>query len=164
MEISKTADSVKIKLKKMTIVIDPTKKAEAEVVIATNGNPPKEYFDEYPLVIEGPGEYEKNGVYIRGQKTGDFTSYEIMDGGGKMHFTTTESLEKLKDESDVEVVLIRATGKVDESIFSAFSSSVLVLYNAGAEVVLDSETIKKMNKVNLKNREEFRGTVIMLDA
>ena len=164
MELTKHGDnSIKIKLKKLTIVTDPEKKTEAEAAIVTVGVPPKTLYEEYPLVIEGPGEYEKNGVYIKGEKVGDGVTYEIIDGA-KIHLAPSSSLEKFKEEDDIDVLIVKTMSVVDESIFSSFSSSIVVLYGPSEHITIKSESIKKLNKVNLKNKDELIGSVIVLES
>ena len=165
MEISKNSDkSVKIKLKKITIVTDPEKKIEADIAIITDSIGTNSVYDDYQLVIEGPGKYEKNGIYIRGEKVGNSVTYEILDGATKIHFAPSNSLEKFKEEDDINVLIIKAVGKIDESIFASFSSSIMTIFGPEELLQLSSESVRRVSKVNLKSREEYAGNVLILSA
>ena len=164
MDLSKLSDtSLKIKLKKLTIVTDPEKKADAEVAIVTAGVPDKTLYDEYPLVIEGPGEYEKNGIYIKGERVGEGISYTIIDGTSQIHFAQSTALEKFKEE-DIEVLIIKAVAKVDEGMLSSFSGSIVVVFGNPEFIQISPEVVKHTNKITPKTREEFAGSIVILDA
>lgn len=164
MDLTKLSDlSLKIKLKKLTIVTDPEKKADAEVAIVTAGVPDKTMYDEYALVIEGPGEYEKNGIYIKGEKVGEGIAYTIIDGTSKIHFAESTALEKFKEE-DIEVLIVKAVAKVDESTLSSFSGSIVAVYGNPEFIQISPEVAKHTNKITSKTREEFAGSIVILDA
>lgn len=164
MDLSKLSDSsLKIKLKKLTIVTDPDKKVEAEVAIVTSGIPEKTLYDEYALVIEGPGEYEKNGIYIRGERAGEGIAYTIMDGTSQIHFAESSALEKFKEE-DIEVLIVKAVGEVNEASFSSFSGSLIVVYGNAEFLKINPELVKKTSKLSLKNKDEFAGSIVILEA
>lgn len=137
MEITHIGHSCfKIKGKDLTIVIDPydpeqvgykLPKLEADIVLITHRHRDHNYLDgvkNYKMVIDTPGEYEVNGVYVQGietyhdEKQGkergenimywiDMENVDILHMGDLGHDLSEESLEKIPD---VEVLLIPVGG------------------------------------------------------
>lgn len=132
----------KIKGKSATLIIDPfspeftglklPKDMTADVVLATHPHEDHHFVEavpDTPLVIDGPGEYEKNGVSIVGIKTfhdkvngaerGVNTIYHIlMDGinlihlGDLGHILTEGQLSQI-DQADVVMIPVGGGPTID---------------------------------------------------
>lgn len=137
MEITYIAHSCfKIKGKDLTLIIDPYDpnstgqkfvKVSADVVLLSHFHDDHSYVDgigDYELLIDSPGQYEKNGVFINGYKTyhdnkqgeerGKNTVYvieiddiTIMHLGDLGHELSKETIEKIPD---IDVLLIPVGG------------------------------------------------------
>jgi len=128
----------KIKGKTATVVIDPfdpeftglklPKDLEAEVVLVTHNHKDHNFTESVkgnPLVISGPGEYEKAGVTVEGIKTyhdktsgserGINTVYHLIIDGinivhvGDLGHKLTEEQSSLIDQTDVLMVPVGGT-------------------------------------------------------
>lgn len=161
MEISKSGEnSIKIKTKTVTIVTDPKDETPAEVIIFTTPN--FSYTPAFPtkLVITGAGEYEVGGVAIKGEQHGQETLFKIYDQSKIMLLPSTLAV-KTKGEDDFDALIMKINQKVDKNLLSVSGSDTLVLYGNEGEIPEGSE-VKKMNKINLKKKEDITGFVIYL--
>src|SRR5579871_6112091 len=102
MEISSQGkNSVRIKTKNASLVIDPASSVAADVVILTESSSSAAGL-EAKLVIEGPGEYEVGGVHINAKKQNSETTYEIFDDQYKILLVPVSSLKGLKEDEDFD--------------------------------------------------------------
>ena len=94
---------------------------------------------------------------------GEGISYTIIDGTSQIHFAQSTALEKFKEE-DIEVLIIKAVAKVDEGMLSSFSGSIVVVFGNPEFIQISPEVVKHTNKITPKTREEFAGSIVILDA
>lgn len=156
-------NSIRIKTKNLTIVTDPEKTIEADVYLYTH--PTSTYPDgsEDLLSIEGPGDYETRGVSIRGVATKNGLYYIIHDDG-KILLAATSTVPGLDEaEEEYDAVVLKVVDNIDEKIMGTFSGSAVLLYGETSLVSLGNATSQKQPKVNLKKKEEFVGTPILLN-
>lgn len=162
MEISRAQEaSVRIKTKELTIVVDPGEKFDEDVVLLTTPNADlSKYKDK--LVFYGPGEFESKGVSIKCEKIKDGLVYEVIEDFRKILIGTTDSLSDIKESEGYSAVLVFAKDKIDDTAISGLSSELIIVYGSPENIVLGPETVKKVEKLNLKKAEEFKGFVVYL--
>src|SRR5438874_1011043 len=130
MEISKITDnSIKVKTKNVSVVIDPTTKTDADIVIITAGNVDEFMIPENTkLVIEGPGDYEVGGISVTGEKMGEEMLYTLFDDQFRVILAPLSLISKIREDDDSDAVIIHAVGPVTKKDLSTLSSDVLLVY------------------------------------
>jgi len=141
----------KIKDKDVTLVIDPydpkigykLPKLECDILLSTHNHPDHHNIagvSGYRLLIEGPGEYEANGVFVYGiqvyhdnkdgKERGTNTIYQIdIDGMSLLHLgdlgheLSKETLEKIGD-IDVLMIPVGGTYTIDAETASEVISEI----------------------------------------
>lgn len=96
MEISRITDSsIKIKTKEATVLVDPTTKTDGEIVLLTS---PGDYTipEDAKLVIEGPGEYEVNGIHVTGELNPTGLTFTLFDDQFRILLTNVTGVQKLR--------------------------------------------------------------------
>ena len=158
MEISKvTQNSIKIKSKNATLVTDPSGKTDADIVILTNSE--ATIPENTKLVIEGPGEYEVGGLSIKGDRIGDTVLYKLFDDQFSVLLVPLSAVSKVKEEDEYDVVIIHAPDIFNKKDVEALSSEIILVY--GGQSPTD-ESVKKLPRVNLKKKEELKGSIVYL--
>lgn len=162
MEISSSQrGSIKIKTKNTAIVVDPSSVAAADVVIETS--PTKiESSPETKLTIEGPGDYEVGGVHISAQRENGDTTYRIFDDQYKILLTTASALKSLKEDAEFDAILIKVNVASTADMFGQLASEVILLYGDEENIPKNDSSLKKLPKVNLKKKEEVKGSLVYL--
>ncbi len=161
MEISALSNhSIKIKTKNSVFVLDPDgKNLDADALIYTKpqDNPP-----ENKLVIEGAGEYEVGGVYIKGEKVAGVLVYEFTYDSKKLLVVFSPLSLKSLDTEDYSVVIVKADEKLDSTNLSTIGSELVIVYGPSENVALEAGSVKHTDKVNLKKIDELKGFTIYL--
>ena len=161
MEISRLSDnSIKIKTKNSTFVIDPEAKspeADAYVYTVAQKNIP-----EGQLAIEGPGEYEIGGVYIKGEVVSDNLVYEFLDETKKVLVLSSPSAIKNLDTEDYPVVIVKASEKVESANLTTIGAELVIVYGPSENISVEPESIKQIDKVNLRKIDELKGFIVYL--
>lgn len=149
MEITTLSESsVKVKGKQSAFAINPTV-GRAKIVASTAvffGRLPSPFdiksFEEEPLVIQGPGEYEVGGIKFSGSRVGDSFTYRIVVDGVDILAAKTSSLVKTKESStEYDILLLEADSLADQSVVTALNPSVIIFYGEKKE-----ENAKAMGK------------------
>jgi hypothetical protein len=136
MEITTISEkSVKIKGKRMSFAINPIhvkgKIAISAALFFSRLQEPvsTKSFEEEPLIIQGPGEYEAGGVKISGSKVGESFIYKITIDGISTLMAKTSSLVKAKESvTEYDMLLLEADAVADQSVITALNSKVVILY------------------------------------
>ncbi len=161
MEVSSVGPkNLKIKSKNANFIINPTGKVDTEVVIFTDK--PGSYTGmSQNLIIDGPGEYEVSGVSIKGEKTGSGVSFDFLEENQNLLVLANTAAAKSKDVEGYTAVVVLADDKVDNALASLTSEVIAV---AGTDEVLPSEreNVRKVEKLNLKKVEEYKGLIVHL--
>lgn len=164
MEISLIKEnSIKIKTKKTTVVVDPVSKIEAQIVIQMDKTLEIDLskIEGSKLLIQGPGEYEVSGTSVKVKSVKGELVYSIEADFMKVLLFQSSALEKIKeDEEEYSAVIIKVDDKVDDNVLSV--SKEVILYGDLSRVELPDSSKVKTTKVNLKKQEELIGKVIML--
>lgn len=162
MEISRLSDnSIKIKTKNSAFVIDPEEKTpDADVYVYTV---PQKDIPEEQLAIEGPGEYEIGGVYIKGEVVSGHLVYEFLDETKKVLVVSSPSAIKNLDTEDYPVVIIKASEKVESANLTTIGAELVVVYGPSENISVEPESLKQIDKINLKKIDEFKGFIVYLN-
>lgn len=166
MEISTLdTNTIKIKGKHTSLVIDPSKtisKTAADAVLLLNGT---QYFDQKVegsrLLIQGPGEYEIGGVKISAFRLGSYLVYDVRMDGVSMFLAQDElmskqdMLQKSKDTmKDYHIVVLNSKAGGDQSGLPSLSPKVTVFYGEKA-----LEAVKQLGKDEVKPVTKYQTTL-----
>jgi hypothetical protein len=125
-------NSIKIKGKKATFVVDPTKemsKTPADAIIFLNGEDKAgvSKVADFRMIINGPGEYEVGGVKISGLKTSKGIIYRLsIDGVTAVLGTAMDT--KMEGFNACEVMVVNTDNDFNESFVTALEPKMVVLY------------------------------------
>lgn len=163
MEISRLQDSIKIKTKTVSLVVEPHGINDAEVEIFTEDS--SKFFqknDGEKLIIKGPGDYEIKGVAISGERKGDDVIYRINDGQYTIILASLSAVSKIEIEDDESIgaVVLKLNSKFDEGAVAPLSSSLILLY--GDEANAPQNNTSKREKVNLRKKDELDSSLVFL--
>ena len=151
--------SVKVKTKQAVFIVNPDTKVDGDVVLLTTGVR-NEFGDK--LVIYAPGEYEISGVSIKGERLGEGIVYELLEEQQKILLGPIKSITDVKDQEGYAASVVYADSKFDENALASLSSEIVVVYGPEDMISLDSQTVKKVDKINLKKIDELKGFVVYL--
>ncbi|MGE5042064.1 MAG: hypothetical protein ACM3IJ_04120 [Candidatus Levyibacteriota bacterium] len=161
MEVSKSGTSVKLKGKNASLVIDPTSKAEAEIVIATAA-PDSLVLDKVEgkrLVIAGPGEYEVGGISVTGITTKNGIIYQILDGT-KVMFAPSSAISQVPDDEDFDCLLVKVVGELSKDALGPINTKCVILFGDTAGHSLGE--VENAPKINLKKTAEIAGKTFVI--
>lgn len=164
MEISLVnSTSVKIKGKNASLIIDPSSKQEADIIIATK---PLDVLtidkiEGQRLVIAGPGEYEAGGISVTGKLTKGNLLYLILDSS-KIIFTTSQGVGSVADDEEYDCLLIEVVGELKEEAFASINAKCVVLFGDLAQVSVSDEKKVEASKVSLKKTMDIVGKIFLL--
>ena len=163
MEVSKIANSgIRVKSKNTTFIVDPIDgKIDGDVVILYEK--PQDYSKfSGKLVIDSPGEYEIGGVSIKGEKVRDSLAFDFLEDGQKLVIISSPDITKDIETEDSKVVLVHLTKKLDDETLSSVQSEVVSFYGAEEFLPQGKETLKRVDKINLKKTEDLKGYLVYL--
>ncbi len=160
--INKT--SVKLKGKNASVVIDPTSKADAEIVITTKAidSLSLDKVEGVRLIISGPGEYEAGGISVTGKTAKGQILYQIIESS-RIMFVTSDSISQVPDDEEYDCLLIEVMGELKEDSFASINSKCVVLFGDLATVTIKREAQEKTSKVNLRKTADIAGKVFLLE-
>lgn len=148
--------SIKIKGKHATFVVDPTKEmpktvSDAIIILNSNDNIDVERVTDFRIIISGPGGYEVGGVKISGTKTPAGTLYKFsMDNINIILGSATE--EKIEGFNACEVAIINTNSDFNESFVTTLEPKMSILYgdkkNESAKA-LGAENVSLVSKITV---------------
>lgn len=164
-------NSIKIKGKQVTFIVDPEKgmpKISADAIILLDGSADIDTsrVTDYRIVIDGPGGYEVGGAKISATRTPNGTLYRfsiddvsIVLGGAAD--TKTEG-------SDVcQVAVVNTSTDFNESFVTALESKITVLYGdkkAESAKALGTESVVPVPKITIaKDKLPEKMEVVVLE-
>lgn len=159
---SPVINTLKINSKKGYILVDPDASEDAKIVILSDGSTTDIQQTSDNLVIFGPGDFEASGILVKGTRNEGETMYSVDTGDGRILVVSSQSIAKLADEDDYDVVAVKAVSPVEEASLSAISSKLVVVYGS-EENIPETLKAKKIAKLNLKKRDEIEGNVVYLE-
>ena len=151
--------TLKITGKNGHVLFSPQTADDAKIIILDDASDSS--FDDDVLCIYGPGEYEAGGIIVKGNRQEGSTKYEIDNGEGRALHVLSDSIAKLTDEDDFDVVIVKANGPLEESQLTSISSGIIVVYGEEGNI---PEKIKenKVTKVTLRKKEELPANIVYL--
>lgn len=152
-------DSIKIKTKLATFIVDPSEKSDGDILVFTSFT--SKPYDREKVVIEGPGEYEISGVYIKGEVVEGGILYEFINDAKKIIVTPSENLKNL-DAEGCSAAVVHSTTKLEEKDLETLSSDLVVVYGDSQNIAVAEQSLKKVDKVNLKKIDELKGFIVYL--
>lgn len=163
MEITKLTNSgIRIKSKNTTFVVDPANgKIDGDVVLLYEKPQDYSIFDG-KLVIDSPGEYEVGGVSIKGENIGGFLAFDFLEDGQKLVIISNPDITGDVETEDSIVVLVRLSKKLDDKALSSIQSEVLSFYGPEEFLPQEKETLKRVDKINLKKTDDLKGYLVYL--
>lgn len=112
MEVSKQSNGVKISTGKASVYINPASDIDSGVVIYSVPNTEIDTNDER-LIIEGPGEYEFQGIYLKGTLKNGVLSFMISYNDREIFYTNTEGITSIPEDEPFDAVIIETTEGFD---------------------------------------------------
>jgi len=148
-------NSLKIKIKKTTLVTDPHSeiaKVDADAIIATDKNIDAKRVNEFRVIIDSVGDYEVSGLKIVGQKIDGNVMYTFIYESVETLFVKASVLAKLPTEKikDYSVVIVNVDADLP-NVITSFEPRVIVLYGEKAlegAKSLGKEDVSKSSKVS----------------
>lgn len=160
MDISSlNTSSIKIRLRHASFVVDPAEDLGSKVscdaiVFLDSKNSDLFRVADYRIVINGPGEYEINGVKITGMRVDNGLVYNIIGDGARIVLGKTKEISKTKEEinTDCQIAILNVDREFTPSIVTGFEPKAVVLYGnerqAGAKI-LGKENLTPIKKFTI---------------
>jgi hypothetical protein len=161
MDIAKVGEnSLKIKSKNTTFIINPEKKVDDEVVVLTSkAKDYSEYQDR--VVIDGPGDYEVAGVSIHGEEFQGKLLFDFLEDSQKLLILPSTTVAKSRETEDYTATVVFLDEAVSESL-PQINSPIVAVIGPDSFLPKDKSNIQKADKVSLKKTEESKGFIIHL--
>lgn len=160
MEISKISDSsLKIKGKNAAVVIDPTAKVDAEIVIAVQPleNLALDKVGNNRLIISGPGEYEAGGISVTGKDVGTGIMFQILENS-KLLLVTSAEISSVPDDVEYDCLIVKIISEFKDDLLGPIHAKCVVLYgDLALATTTQSENVEKATKINTKKTAEIQG-------
>ena len=161
MEVSKIGKKgVKIRTKNASFLVNPEGKIDGDVVILTQK--PQVYSDyNGAIVIDGPGEYEVSGVSIKGEAIDGSVLFDFLADSQRLLMLPTASISKSEEAQDYTATVVFLDENSKDTI-SQISSGVVIVVGDADRIFKDKTSLKKIDKVNLKKIDEYKGFIVHL--
>ncbi len=162
MEVQRVSDtSFKIKSKNASFLIDPSAgKTDSEILVFTS--PPKDYSVlPQTLVISGPGEYEVSGVSIKGENHNKKCAYDFLEENQKILVAAASSVTDIKELEEYGAIIIIADQALGDTL-GEIAAEVIIIVSSDEFLPQDKANIQKVEKINLKKMEEYKGFILHL--
>lgn len=162
--VNVSKDCLKIKGKTGSLLIDPSsdmaKTVADAILLLSQKKATVSKVEGYRLVVEGPGEFEVSGVKISAFELANHVSYDIRVDGVEILVTQAEVLQTAADKAkDFHIVVIRTDLPLNQSVITALSPQVVVLYGDKAK-----EEAKTLGKEITQSVSKYQTTVEKLPA
>lgn len=154
-----SSNSVKIRGKHASLVVDPQVKTSGDAVLLLSENsgltPAK--VEKHRLVIEGPGEYEIGGIKISSFGFGKDVAYHIRIDGLEVFVSyigflqRQDVVQKWQDKiKEYDVVVLNADSPINESLITTLSPKIAAFYGEKAEEAkVISSDVQSSSKVQV---------------
>lgn len=149
-------NSLKIKIKKTTLVIDPKKeiaKTDADAIIATQKDFDASRVNEARVVIDESGEYEVSGLKISSFRSKEELIFSFSSDSAEVLLAKASALSNTPSDKlqDYGVVIINADSHIPENVITSIEPRIVVLYGEKAldgAKTLGSQNPAKSSKVS----------------
>ncbi|MBP6913354.1 MAG: hypothetical protein KBC00_01965 [Candidatus Levybacteria bacterium] len=164
MEISKLSDiTIKIKGKNASIVLDPTVKVDAEIILATQSQDSLsiDKVSGTRLIVSGPGEYEVGGISITSKEVKEGILYYIYEQS-RIAIATSASVVSIPDDEEFDCVIVKVIGEFKDDVLGPINSKCIVVYGDLALATIKSDNQETTAKINIKKTAEILGKTFIL--
>lgn len=153
-------NSLKLKGKKATFVVDPQDKTARSAVIVLTKSDGDLSINAEDVIINGPGEYELGGVKISCMRSAGAIVYTLNIDGVEILLGKISSYEKLQHKlNDQNIVIAYADSQINASFITSLASNVVIFYGDLAPSVAES-----FGKGNVKQMPKYTATMDKLPA
>lgn len=164
MEVTLLSDnSLKIKGKKASLVVDPTPKmpkTSADVIVLLDPKSDTSRVEEYRLVVGDSGEYEVGGLKITGENKASGIYYGLSVDNAQIILAKVSTLEKFSDASnEAEIAVLNVDSDLNESLIASLEAKAVILYGEKAK-----EGLKALGKNDLTATKKFSPAKEATDA
>lgn len=160
MEISTLSkNALKIRSKYATLIVDPSsemaKTPSDGVLLLKSKHALLSKVEGQRLLVEGPGEFEIKGVKISAFDSNEHIAYDIRIDGLEIFVAKAEALQKTSEKvKDYHIVVVRADSNLNQSVITALSPQVVVLYGEKAK-----EEAKSLGKEVTQTVSKYQTTL-----
>ena len=163
-------NSLKIKIKKTSLVVDPQKeitKIDADAIIATYKDYDASRLTDYRVIINKVGDYEVSGLKISSFKSSEELIFSFSIDAvevllAKASVLTNTPSDKLQDYG---IVIVNADSHIPENVITSMEPRVVILYGEKAvegAKALGSQDGVKSSKVSVSEDRLPEETEIYL--
>lgn len=146
-------NSLKIKGKRASFVVDPLEKFDYDGVIVLNKTLDLLKIQDDAVVIYGPGEYEIGGVKISGMRSEGEVIYNLNVDDVEILLGKLSSLEKQQHKlKEQDIVVVYVDSMTNASFVTSLASNVVIFYGEQA-----SELVGKFGKGNVATMQKYSG-------
>lgn len=171
MEIQKlTENSIKIKGKNASIVVDPSGKTEAEIIIATQPDSllTLDKVEGQRLIISGPGEYEAGGISVTGKQLKSAMPagrqgfmYQITEGS-KIMLVSSDNISSVPDDEEFDALIVKVISDFKSDLLGPITRKCTVFYGSLNLASIKAENLENASKINLRKTQEVLGKTFLL--
>jgi hypothetical protein len=143
--------SLRIKGKNTSFVIDPVEKGVFSAALALNRTIEEMNIGPDTVAIDSPGEYEIGGVKMNVLRNDKYLVYNPVVDGIEMLVGKISSFEKMQSKlKEQNIVVIYADAAIDASFIISLASNVVIFYGEHARQLAASS-----GKDNLTNTSKY---------
>ncbi len=149
MDIQKHQNGIRLGAGSTNIYINSDDEVASGVIVSTDTESTLTTTDER-LIIEGPGEYEFKGIYIRLLKKNGILSATFNYNEREIYFTTSDGIESIPDGGMYDAVVVQVKPEFDTSKITNFSYPTAFLDSSNIlEGKIEAEKVKNINTKKL---------------
>ena len=147
-------DSIKIKGRNSSLVIDPTaqiQKVSADAVVFLKDIEERsavERVTDYRVIIRGAGEYEVAGTRILGTKSDGNFLYSFNIDNISVFVARTSGLSRNQETGDYNILILNVDCDFKDTMVTGFSPSIVILFGEKAQ-----EALKMLGKESSKSQK-----------
>lgn len=151
-------NSLRIKGKKATIIVDPKKDIPKQIgdaiLLLQRGEFDPTRVSEYRIIVSDPGEYEIGGIKMIAVSGDNERFYSLNVDNLDMVLANTSSLSKFKDAvAEPKIAILNADSEVDPEAITAIEPRVVVLYGAYSQ-----STVRALGKEGVSGVKKYAAT------
>jgi len=163
-------NSIKLKGKQATFIVDPTKemsKTVSDAIILLNGsrNVDVSRVTDFRIIINGPGGYEVGGVKISGTKTTKGILYRLSIDDISIILGSAADA-KMEDFNVCQVAVVNTSNDFNESFATALEAKITILYGdkkVESAKALGAESVSLIPKITItKDKLPEKMEVVVL--
>ncbi len=153
-------NSLRIKGKRSSFIIDPQEKANYNAVILINLARESAKVEEEAVVIQGAGEYEIGGIKMTGLQADTDVVYSMNVDGIDVLIGKINALERMQHKlKDHNIVIVICDTLASASFVTSLADNTIVFYGEKA-----AEIAQNFGKENIKQMGKYVTTIDKLPA